>query len=177
MSQRWIAVPSFGLCALIAVASGACGGSGPAAPTATPMPNPAPTPAPDPKPSPAPFASPSPCTQGLCEEPTTNTNPPVRATLRMYFVEDGQGNKLSLHQGDAIPAGSLVHIDLTAKDAANDDTLGNGQVEFFFNDLTLVNVQGNHTYQRKLQVLSRGTLDCWAKIDGVDSNVLRLRFK
>lgn len=157
-------------------------GSNPAAPTPLPTPTPAPvpTPAPDPTPAPVPKPSPSPtpspCTLGLCEDPVTNTNPPDRVTIRMYFVEDGQGRQLKLKPGDPIPVGAIVHIDVTAKDVANKETNGSGLVEFLFSDPSLVAVGSNHTFQRKLKVLSRGELDCSARMDGVDSNVIRLTF-
>lgn len=101
----------------------------------------------------------------------------MRATLRLYLVEDGHGNVLPVKQGDPIPVGSLVRIDLTAKDADEKETSGSGQVSFSFSDLSLVEVEGNHTFQRKLRVLTRGDLLCQARIDGVDSNTLRLDFK
>src|SRR5262245_30377150 len=64
----------------------ACGG-GSGAPTPLPTPAATPTPAPGPTPSP----SPTPCTEGLCEDPTTNTAPVVRAVLRLYQLFDADG--------------------------------------------------------------------------------------
>src|SRR6185295_755689 len=54
-----------------------CGGPSPTTPAPTPLPIPAPTPTPTPTPDP---------------EPAPNTNRPVRLNLRLYSVEDPQGN-------------------------------------------------------------------------------------
>lgn len=141
-----------------------------ASPLAAPTPLPAPTPAPEP--------TPTPCTAGLCEAPTTNTNPPVRLTLRLYFVTNDSGIFVpGFTEQDEIPVGYRVTIDATAKDKENQDTLGSGTVSFFFSDTGLAKIGGSHTHQRRLTVLKAGTLDCWAELDGVMSNVLQLKFK
>jgi hypothetical protein len=133
---------------------------------------PVPTPAPTPVPTPAPNT----CTQGLCEDPTTNTDKVVRLTIRVYAVTD-KGGVLQGGFGDdsVFPLGYKVTIDATAKDSLNRDTLGTGDVKFFFDDPALVNIGGNHNYQRKLEVLQPGTLKVWASLDGISSNVLTLR--
>ena len=141
--------------------------------------------APSPAPSPSPVASepshtptPPPCTQGLCEPKVVNDSPADRLTLRLYTIEDGQGNFISNPDPDnVIAVGSLARIDATAKDADGKETNGLGNIEFFFNDPSLVKIAGgNGPQQRRLRVLKAGRLVCWAELDGVQSNQLTLHF-
>ncbi len=150
-----------------------CGGSTSSGANATPVavatPAPVPTPVADPVHTPTP--APPPC--GSCEAPITNTNPPVRLTIRVYKVEDLNGTVLA-GIPDSIPLGYKVTIDATPKDKDNRDTLGSGTVDFSFSDLSLVKVGSNHGFQKKLTVLGEGTLEVAASLDGIDSNVLTI---
>ena len=155
----------------------ACGG---ATPTSTILPSPVPTatPTPAPAPTPTPEPTPTPCTQGLCEPKVVNDSPADRLTLRLYTIEDGQGNFISNPDPDnVIAVGSLARIDATAKDADGKETNGLGSIEFFFNDPSLVKIAGgNGPQQRRLRVLKPGRLVCWTELDGVQSNQLTLHF-
>jgi hypothetical protein len=167
---------TLGATLLVAVSLAACGGSSPVTPTPSPTPVATPTPAPTPTPTPVP--TPTPCTQGLCEEPVTNTNPPVRLTLRLYTVESPSGGFTAQPDpGTPITVGHIARLDVTAKDVDNRETIGRGDVEFFYSNPVLVRVFGNHTHQRRLEVLRPGQLDIWATQDGVRSNVLTLTFQ
>src|SRR4249920_1795142 len=75
------------------VLAAACGGgnSSPSTPS-TPVPTPKPTPTPDPNPTPTPDPSATPCTVGLCEAPTTNTEPVVRVILKFFQLFDRNGD-------------------------------------------------------------------------------------
>lgn len=163
------------------VFASACGSSAPSAPSRATDPLPAPTPEPTPAPTPIPLPSPTPtpCVLGLCEAPTTNTNPAVLLNLRVYFVEDAGGNRTKLGEKDEIPVGYLVHLDVTAKDAESKETLGTtASVLFTFaGDTGAAEISGNHQFQRKIKVLAPGYLDCQAELDAVKSRVMRLRFK
>ena len=165
-----------GVVALCVVAGAVgCGGSNSSSTNVTPVavatPNPAPSPTPvaDPSHTPTP---PPPCT-GSCEPPVTNTNPPVRLTIRVYKVEDLNGTVLA-GIPESIPLGYKVTIDATPKDKDNRDTLGSGTVDFSLSDPSLVKVGSNHGFQKKLTVLGEGTLEVSASIDGIDSNVLTI---
>lgn len=108
----------------------------------------------------------------------TNTNPPVRLSLRLYVVESPVGGFVSNPDpGEPIPVGYIARLDVTAKDEGNRETIGRGDVEFFFGNPSLVRVFGNHSHQRRLEVLLPGQLDIWAFQDGVRSNTLTLTFK
>jgi hypothetical protein len=136
---------------------------------ATPTPAPIPTPIADPVHTPSP--APPPC--GSCEAPVTNTNPPIRLTIRVYKVEDLNGTVLA-GIPDSIPLGYKVTIDATPKDKDNRDTLGSGTVDFSFSDPSLVKIGSNHGFQKKLTVLGGGTIAVSASLDGIDSNVLTI---
>jgi hypothetical protein len=154
----------------------ACGGgrnpaSAPEPVAAQPTPAPTPTPASTPAPSP----TPTPCDE--CEAPVTNTNPVARLTLRVYFVEDGEGNVTTLGVQDVIPLGYLIHIDAVPKDAEGRETLGRGDaVRFSFGgDTDSVTIGGNHPFQRKLRVLDQGVVTAEGQLERVRSNNLRLK--
>jgi hypothetical protein len=157
-----------------AMAAVSCGGSTspvtsePTVPVSTPAPTPAP---PVTQPSHAP--TPPPCNG--CEPPVTNTNPPVRLTIRIYKVQDLNGT-LVAGIPPSIPLGYTVTIDATPKDAGNRDTLGSGTVDFTYSDPTLVDVGSNHGFQKKLTVLGAGLFEVKASLDGIDSNTLVITF-
>jgi hypothetical protein len=101
----------------------------------------------------------------------TNTNPPVRLTIRVYKVQDLNGSMVA-GIPPSIPLGYTVTIDATPKDAGNRDTLGSGTVDFTYSDPALVEVGSNHGFQKKLKVLGAGLLEVKASLDGIDSNTL-----
>lgn len=151
----------------------ACGGGttipGGPLPVVTPTPTPAPTPTPTPAPTPAPCAG--------CEAPVTNTNPPARLTIKVYKVTDRNEVLQPLTERDLIPVGFKVTVDATAKDHEERETNGvSGWVAFFVSDEDVVEVGGNHAFQRKLTARKAGTVDVWANLDGVRSNTLTLKF-
>jgi hypothetical protein len=167
------------LVTLTALAAGGCGGSTPVAPA--PQPTPAvsltPPPVPEATPTPAPSASPSPDVCDGCEEPVTNTNPPVKLTLRLYTVEDGFGRfRPNPNPNDPIPVGWYARIDVTAKDERGDETNGQRPPTFNWTNGFLVDVGGGHTHQRRLKVLGTGHSDFWVRQQGVESNRLTLQF-
>ena len=154
------------------MAAVSCGGSTSpvtSAPTVPVVSTPAPTPAPPVVNEPSHDPTPPPCNG--CEAPVTNTNPPVRLTIRVYKVQDVNG---SIVAGipPSIPLGYTVTIDATPKDAGNKDTLGSGTVDFTYSDPGLVEVGSNHGFQKKLKVLGAGLLEVKASLDGIDSNTL-----
>jgi hypothetical protein len=154
----------------------ACGGGSSSATNVTPVAVATPAPVPSPTPvatDPSHAPTPPPCTQGLCEPPVTNANPPIRLTIRIYKIQDLNGTVLA-GIPDSIPLGYTVTIDATPKDKDNRDTLGSGTVDFTFSDPSLVKVGSNHGFQKKLTVLGAGTLDVAASLDGIDSNVLTI---
>jgi len=161
---------------LVAVA---CGGG---TPTSTVVPSPLPvvtaTPTPAPVATPTPDPTPTPCTQGLCEPKIVNDSPAARLTLRLYTVEDGQGNFISNPDpNDGIRVGSVARLDATAKDEDGKETNGLGSIQFFFNDPGLIKISGgNGPQQRRIKALKPGRLVCWTELDGVQSNMLTLFF-
>lgn len=158
----------------------ACGG-GSGAPS--PLPTPVPTPSPTPQPTPSATPTPTTCTQGLCEEPTSNTAPVVRAVLRLYQLFDDQGTWVLPTPDpqqqvvkEPIPVGYTIRLDLVGKDANNQDTHGQKQIEFLYSDPSLVEVAIQNEWQRKVKVLKPGSFTVFATYDGVGSNDLRFTF-
>lgn len=158
------------------LAGAGCGSStSPAEPTpSVPVATPAPTPTPTPVANP-PLQAPTlpPCNG--CEPPVTNTNPPVRLTIRVYKIQDLNGTVIA-GIPPSIPLGYTVTIDATPKDAGNRDTLGSGTVDFTFSDMSIIEVSSNHGFQKKLKVLGAGLLEVKASLDGIDSNTLVITF-
>jgi hypothetical protein len=175
-----------GVAAVLAVCSACGGAASPLAATqaagllaaGTPTPAPSPSPAtPAPVVAPTPTPTPTPCTQGLCEEPTTNTNPPVRLTLRIYTVVNGAGQQISgITEESAIPLGLTVTVDATAKDEGNKDTLGQSVILWEFENADRATVGGNHTHQRRITGNHTGTVLVRAVQGGVISNTVTLKF-
>jgi hypothetical protein len=174
-----------------ALLAAACGGStvqpvAPVIPEATSTPQPQSTPPAIIAPTATPTAPPTsasptptsePCTQGLCEEPTTSTTPPVRLTVRLFTVENGTGKFWpNWDPNEPIPPDFFARVDVTAKDAFGYETNGTEEPEFHFSDPALVKEASNHSHQRRLKVLEKGgMLDVWVTQQGVTSNVITLR--
>jgi len=156
----------------------ACGSGGTPTSTIVPSPVPVPTATPTPAPAPTPDPTPTPCTQGLCEPKVVNDAPAARLTLRLYTIEDGQGNFISNPDpNEGIRVGAVARLDATAKDEDGKETNGLGNIQFFFTDTSLVKIGGgNGPQQRKLKVLKVGRLVCWTELDGIQSNLLTLYF-
>ena len=171
---------SLGVLPALVLSLAACGGGGGGSPTAPPTPAPTPTPAPQPTPTPTPDPN---CTQGLCEEPTTNTNPVVRAQLRLYQLFDAEDNWVQPTPNpeqqvvkEPIPVGYTIRLDVVGRDADNKDTLGKQQIEFFYSNESMVQISIQSDFQRKLKVLKPGSFTVHATFDGVGSNDLRFTF-
>ncbi len=150
--------------------------------TPPPLPVPSPTPVPTATPvaliTPTPLPTPTPCTQGLCEEPTTNTNLPVRLTLRIYTIVNGGGELIKgITEKDAIPLSYTVTVDATAKDAVDNDTLGLTPIQWQYENAGGVSIRGNHTHQRRLTGERPGIVLVTATQDGVKSNTVMLQFE
>jgi hypothetical protein len=133
---------------------------------------PTPTPAPAPTPTPSPSATPCP---GECA--TTNREPAVKLTIRLFKVTNSSDELQAGFDEDSwFPPGYKLTIDAVAKDANKNETLGEGDILFEVSNPKLVKVGGTqHTFQRKITVLSAGTLQVWAFLDGVQSNVLTFK--
>lgn len=180
-----------GLFAAVAVLAGSglsCGGGGsPASPgPSNPTPTPAPAPTPTPTPAPAPSPTASPCTQGLCEDPTTNRNPVARVILKLYQCFDRNNqpafcpDPVKQVVNEPIPVGYRIRLDVTGRDADNKDTngpTGDGEgIYFVYSDPTFVEEHVMTNWQRKLTILKPGKWEVYAVFDGVASNSLAFTF-
>jgi hypothetical protein len=160
------------------VAGPGSGGGSPAAPP-LPSPTPAPTPTPAPVATPTPEPTPTPCVYGLCEAPTTNTNPVARVNLHIFTVQDRNFELIpDWPLNKPIPVGYTIKLDVTGKDEHGQETLGNQgvNIEFFYSNPHMVKAGGNHPWQRRLLVKEPGLFQAWVIYDDVRSNTLELRF-
>jgi len=177
--MRHHSVPSFvAIFGVILLVGCGGGSSGP-----TPVPTPVPTPTPAPEPTPTPSPTPTPCTEGLCEDPTSNTAPVVRVTLRLYQLFDEQGNwilptpnPVAQVVKEPIPVGYVIRLDVVGKDASNKDTLGKKGIEFRYSDESTISEYVQSDFQRKIKVLKPGSFTVYAVFDGVGSNDLQFTF-
>jgi hypothetical protein len=172
--RRWVAPMT------LTLGLAACGGGG-AAPTAPPTPTPTPIPPPA-TPTPSPTPDPA-CGQGLCEDPTTNTAPPVRVILRFYQLFDANGawvqptpDPVKQIVKEPMPLGYTIRLDLTAKDKDEQPTNGMGHVDFAVSDPTMVDIAISGDFQRKIKILKPGQWEIFGTLDGVASNSLGFTF-
>jgi len=160
----------------------ACGGGG-ATPTTPATPTPTPV-AVTPTPTPTPSATPDPaCNLGLCEDPTTNTAPPVRVILRLFQLFDSNGtwtlptpDPVKQVVKEPIPLGYSIRLDLTAKDENDQATNGSSGVNFVISDPTMVDIALSGQFQRKIKVLKPGKWEIYGTLDGIASNSLGFTF-
>ncbi len=145
----------------------------------TPVATPTPTPRPAATPTPAPATSASSGCSDCPEEPITNTSQPARVSVRVYYIANEDGNITTLDQLDYIPVGYKIYLDVGAKDRDGVPTNGSSDVRWFLADssLTTINDGAPNAFQRKLRVLRAGTQEVYVTLDGVKSEVLRLRLK
>ncbi len=177
--MRWTVAASL----LVVTGCGAGGAAAPSAVTTTtttlaaaPQPSPSPSPSPTPVPIPSPSPSPA-CTQGLCETPVVNQNPPVRLTIRLYSVVDlDQRQRFDFSIDDEFPVGWQLTLDAVAKDEFGKETNGQGGVDFRFSSDELAKVGGSNPFQRRLLVKKPGVLEVYARMEKVTSNTLSLKF-
>jgi hypothetical protein len=167
----------------LALVLASCGGSS-AVPTAPPTPTPTPVAVATPTPTPTPSATPDPnCTLGLCEDPVTNTAPPVRVILRFYQLFDENGlwvlptpDPVKQVVKEPMPLGYTIRIDLTGKDIDDKPTNGKGNVDFDISDPTMVDIAISGDFQRKIKILKPGKWEIFGTLDGVASNSLGFTF-
>ena len=157
------------LCGVVGTFSG-CGGSSSSGTGVTAVATPEPPTAPAADQPPPQNPAPPPCQN--CEAPVTNTNPPVRLTIRIYKIQDLNGSIVQGVIPPSIPVGYTITIDATPKDANNRDTLGSGTVDFTVSEPALVDIKSNHGFQKKLTVLGAGLIEVKASLDEIDSNTL-----
>lgn len=162
--------------ALGALFSLACGGGGTTSPAPVAPPPPA---APTPTPVPAATPTPVPCTQGLCEPPVTNTAPPQRVSLRLYWVRYPSSNDFAFNctENDALPVGYTIAVDMTAKDAQGRPTNGQSNTAWRYDGTDeLGDIAYHNAFQPWIKIRKPGRFQVQGVLDGVRSTWLFLTF-
>ena len=153
----------------------ACGGgsAGPSNPTPTPTPVPTPTPAP----------TPTPCPDGAC----SNSNAPVRVTLKLYLMWDPAGKLIEPTPEpfqqvlrEPVPVGSKIRFDVVGKDANEKETNGQKNITYVYSEgRNLVEDIGirEEGFQKDVRVVEPGRFSVYVVFDGVASNSILFTFK
>jgi hypothetical protein len=165
-----------------------CGGSSPSAPVGTVTPTPIPTPTPTPTPSPSPTVPPggADCQPG--GDCSTNKNPVVRVTLRLYRLFDNRGqwflptpDPVKQVIREPIPVGFTLLLDITGRDKDNIETLGpsgdGSGIAWYLDPPDAVLEAGFPSpWQHKYTVVKPGPFTVYTTFDDVGSNDLKMTF-
>ena len=148
-----------------------------------PVPVPVPSSAPAPEPTNAPGPSNPNPNPNPTPKPTTPppNNPGTGATVRIgakvFFVErNGQILPGSEHATEAF-VGDRVHLDATAKDAANLPVNTHGAPRWTYSDASLANVSGQGDWTPVMLVKKPGVMSVYVEADGIRSNTVTISFR
>ena len=130
--------------------------------------------------SPTPSPSSTPCPDGAC----SNTNPIVRAQLRLYLLFD-QNRVVVTPTPDPVkqvleqplPVGYTMRLDVSGRDANGDESNGRGQIQWFYSGQDLVDTDARSPWQRDLTIVKPGEWSVYVNFDGIDSNSIAFTFK
>lgn len=162
---------------LLSSSLAACGGGGsnPAAPPAS-------TPTPVPTPVPTPIATPTPPVGGCPDGSCGNTNAVVRAQVKLYLMFDPNRNPVPAPDPERqvvkepIKVGYTIRLDVTGRDADNRETDGKGQIEWFYSDAGLVEINPRTPWTHDFKIVKPGPWWVYVVFDGVGSNNLNFTF-
>jgi hypothetical protein len=145
-----------------------------------PVPVPVPSSAPAPEPTSAPPTNPGPNPTPKPTAPPTNpgnTGSTVRIGAKVYFIErNGQILPGSENATEAL-VNDRIHLDATAKDAANLPTTTNGPPHWTYSDPSLVSVTGSAGDWTPVMLVKRpGVMSVYVEADGVRSNTVTISF-
>ena len=147
-----------------------------------PVPVPVPSSAPAPEPTTAPGPSnPNPVPTPRPTAPPANpgnTGSTVRIGAKVFFVErNGQILPGSENATEAF-VGDRIHLDATAKDAANLPTTTNGPPHWTYSDPSLVSVGGSPGDWTPVMLVKKpGVISVYVEADGVRSNTVTVSLR
>ncbi len=161
----------------------ACGAGPATAPTATtpivanggvasPSPSPAPsaTPTPVAQPTPTPEPSPSP-------EINDNDRPVDHVGAGVYYIDcNGEVQPGSKNAKD-VPAGCRAHLDATPKDEDNVPTNPRYEPQWVYSDPDSMIIQGSNPLGPILTAKRPHDQTIYVRVDGVNSNTVRIKFE
>lgn len=133
-------------------------------------------------PSPAPSGgtpspTPPPSDDGGDEFIPDNNNPVAKVTAKVFFVECGGAAVPGSENATSADVGCRVHLDTTPKDAGGKPTRPRNGPKWFYSDTSSISIGGSNPYTPVLTVKKPGSTSAHSVIDGVESNVISIRFK
>jgi hypothetical protein len=143
----------------------------PAQTASVPVPSPSPV---APLPTPTPYPTPRPDTG---EDIPDNDSPVAKVGAKVFFIECDNVPIPGSENASEAQVGCRLHMDCTAKDAANNPTRAQGAPHWYLSDPRLVSggrLSGDYTPTFIIQ--QEGTLTLYVVIDSVRSNDVTIRF-
>jgi hypothetical protein len=159
----------------------ACGGGSntPVTPTIVPTPAPEARPSPEAVVSPSPSPSPTPAADvDPNSEPPNLSTPVKRFTIRVFWIQDKNGNLRSYKEGDVIRVGETIRFDSQGKDENNQPTAGSGDLpRWDWGPDEVAMLSGPRTFNPRAAVLKAGEFRVESSLDDVPSNVMHFVFE
>jgi hypothetical protein len=121
-----------------------------------------------------PSSSPTPPLTPSAKPPEPNSTPVARVGARVYFVEC-QGQVVSGWDSTEARVGCRLHMDCTPRDAYDQPTRAQGPPRWYLSDPRLVTGGSRLSYTPAFTIVGPGTLNLYAELDGVRSNLVTVR--
>ena len=121
--------------------------------------------------------TPDPSGDGSDEFIPDNNNPVAKVTAKVFFVECGGGAVPGSENATTADVGCRVHLDTTPKDAGGKPTQPKNGPRWTYSDTSSISIGGGNPYTPVLTVKGPGSLSAYSVIDGVQSNVVSIKFK
>ena len=127
-----------------------------------------------PTPTPTPYPTPPPDTG---EDIPNNDARVVKVGAKVFFIECAGQDLPGTENATEAPVGCRLHMDCTAKDAANNPTRAQGEPHWYLSDPQLVSGGRLNDYTPTFVIREEGTLTLYVVIDGIRSNDVTIRFR
>ena len=145
-------------------------------PVTLPQPE-SPTPSPTPGGGGTTTPPPPPGDEGGDEFIPDNNNPVARVLTKVYFVECGGSAVPGSENATSADVGCRVHLDTTPKDSSGKPTQPKSGPRWVYSDPSSFTVGGGNAFTPVLTIKGPGSTSAYSVIDGVQSNVISIRFK
>lgn len=106
-----------------------------------------------------------------------NKSPVAKVTAKVFFVECGGSAVPGSENATTADVGCRVHLDTTPKDSGGKPTQPKNGPKWLYSDTSSITIGGSNSYTPVLTVKKAGSTSAQSVIDGVQSNVISIRFK